>query len=177
MNKNEVLKMLSILQVSYPNFYKGMQKKELQEVVDFYEEMFCDDDSRLVLLALKEVINTSEYPPTIATIKNKMFDLTHKEQYSNDELWDALVKAIGRSGYYAEEEFEKLPDLVKRYVRSPRQLQELARIDSDIIHSVEKGQFMKQIEKIKQEYKNDTITKRNDRLLQEKEVFMLEDVE
>lgn len=176
MNRKEILKMLNILQVSYPNFYKGFSKQELEEAVILYEEMFKDADSKLVFIALKEVINTSEYPPTIATIKNKMFDLTHKEQYSNDELWNALVKAIGRSGYYAEEEFDKLPDLVKRYVRSPHQLQELARLDSDIIHSVEKGQFMKQIEKIKQEYKNDTITKRNDRLLQEKGIYMIEEI-
>lgn len=176
MNRKEVLKMLNILQVSYPNFYKGFGKKELEDAVILYGEMFKDDDSKLVFYALKDVINTSEFPPTIATIKNKMFELTHKEQNSNDELWDALVKAISRSSYYAEEEFDKLPELVKRYVRSPYQLQEMASMDSDVIHSVVKGQFMKQIEKIKEEYKNGEIVGMKNNLLQEKGIYKLENI-
>ncbi len=175
MNKKEILKMLNILQVTYPNFYKGFGKNELEQAVILYEEMFKNDDSKLVFTALKEVINTSEFPPTIATIKNKMFELTHKEQYSNDELWETLVNAVRRSSYYAEEEFDKLPDLVKKYVRSPYQLQRLANMDSELFHSVEKGIFMKQIENIKQNYKNNEIAGTN--LLQEKEIYKLEDVE
>lgn len=176
MNRKEILKMLNILQVSYPNFYKGFSKQELEEAVDLYEEMFKDDDSKLVLIALKEVINTSEYPPTIATIKNKMFNLTHKDNISNDKLWDALVKAISRSNYYAEEEFDKLPELVKKYVRSPYQLQEMASMNSDVIHSVVKGQFMKQIEKIKEDYKSNEIVGRKDNLLMNKGIYELEEV-
>lgn len=169
MNKEDFVKIMNGLAKVYD--------KELdKETLELWLSFFNDDNIDEFRLAINEHIKTNSKFPTIAHIKNKMFELTHKEQYSNDELWNTLVKALGRSSYYAEEEFEKLPDLVKRYVRSPQQLQELARIDSDIIHSVEKGQFMKQIEKIKQEYKNDTITKRNDRLLQEKGIYMIEEI-
>lgn len=174
MNKNEVLKMLNILQVTYPNFYKGFSKQELQEAVNLYQEMFKDDDSKLVFIALKEVINTSEYPPTIATIKNKMFNMIHKEN-NNSDLWNKLKNAIGRSSYYSEEEFNKLPDILKEYVRSPRRLQEMASMDSEVINSVEKGIFMKQIENIKQNYKQEEITGR--KFLQEKKIYQLEDIE
>lgn len=174
MNKNEVLKMLNILQVTYPNFYKGFSKEELQEAVSLYQEMFKDDDSRIVFTALKEVINTSEFPPTIATIKNKMYNMTHKED-DNTELWSKLKDAIGRSSYYAEEEFNKLPDILKQYVRSSYRLQEMASMDSDVINSVEKGIFMKQIENIKENYKENEITNKN--LLEEKQIFKLENVE
>ncbi len=176
MEKVEILSMLNILKKAYPSYYKNFSKEEAKEVVDFYEEIFKEDDSKLVLLALKEIINTSEFPPTIATIKNKMFDITHKEQYSNDELWEALVKALSRSSYYADEEFEKLPELVKLYIRSPYQLQRLAEMESEKVHSVEKGIFMKQIEKIKQDYKNNIIAGRKDNLLMNKGIYQLEEV-
>ena len=176
MNKNDVLKMLNILQVTYPNFYKGFSKQELQEAVSLYQEMFKDDDSKLVFIALKEVINTSEYPPTIATIKNKMFNMTHKEN-DNTDLWNKLKNAIGRSSYYAQEEFDKLPEILKKYVRSPQRLQELASMDSDLINSVEKGIFMKQIENIKQQVKNNEIVGRKDNLLMKKGIYQLEDFE
>ena len=175
MKKNDVLKMLSVLQISYPNFYKGFNKEQLESTTKLYEEMFKDDDSHLVLTALKDIINTSEYPPTIATIKNRMYEMTHKEETNNSDLWGKLLSAIQNSSYHSEEEFEKLPELVKIYIRSPRQLQELASMDSDVIHSVIKGQFMKQIETIKQDYKDSEITRRN--LLQEKKLYQLEDID
>lgn len=175
MNRNEILKMLSILQISYPNFYKGYDKQRLESTVNLYAEMFKDDDSDLVIKALKEIINTTEYPPTIATIKNKMYEMTHKEETNNSDLWEKLLNAIRNSSYHSEEEFNKLPNLIKQYIRSPRQLQELASMDSDVIHSVVKGQFMKQIENIKQDFKDSEITGRN--LLQEKKIFQLEELD
>lgn len=172
MKKNEILLMLSILKKAYPSYYKDITKDEAEEIVEFYQEMFKDDDSKLVIIALKEVINTSEYPPTIATIKSKIYSTTHKED-DNTELWSKLKDAIGRSSYYAEEEFDKLPDILKKYVRSPYRLQEMASMDSDVINSVEKGIFMKQIENIKENYKENEITNKN--LLEEKGIFILED--
>ncbi len=174
MKKNEILLMLSILKKAYPSYYKDITKQEAEDIVEFYQEMFKDDDSELVVIALKEVINTSEYPPTIATIKNKIYSLTHKED-DNSELWNKLKNAIGRSSYYAEEEFNKLPDILKQYVKSPYRLQEMASMDSDVINSVEKGIFMKQIENVKQNYKEYGIT--NNNLLQEKGIYRLEHIE
>lgn len=175
MNKEEIIKMLSILRVAYPNFYKGFNKQELEATVNVYQEMFKGEDSKLVLTALKDVINTNEYPPTIATIKSRMYELTHKEDTNNNDLWDKLLKAICNSNYHSEEEFEKLPKLVKMYVRHPSQLQEMAKMDSDVVNSVVKGQFLKQIEYIKQNYKENEITGKN--LLEEKKIYQLQEME
>lgn len=175
MNKNDVLKMLSVLQISYPNFYKGFSKQQLESTVNLYEEMFKEDDPKLVLSALKQVINTSEYPPTIATIKNKMYEMTHHNEIDNNDLWDSLVRAIQNSSYHSEEEFKKLPELVKEYIRSPRQLQEMASMESEVIHSVCKGQFMRQIEIIKQRKKEECINNTN--LLIDKGILKIESLD
>ena len=150
MNRQEIVSMLSILRKAYPNFYKNITKQEAEDTILLYEEMFKDCDGKLVLLTIKELINTYEYPPTIATIKKKMYELTHTNEESNSELWDKLLKAI-RNGYYgAEEEFKQLPDIVKEYVGNPEQLRSIAEMDSDTIHSVVKGQYFKQIENLKE---------------------------
>lgn len=156
MTREEVTKMLSILKVAYPNFYKDITKQDGLRTIDVYSEMFKDDDANLVNLAIKELINSFQYPPTIADIKNKMYQLTTVEK-TPTELWNELAKALRDSIYHSEEQFEILSPEVKAFVRSPAQLKELATMDSKTVHSVTKGQFLKQIEIIKKRVKEDKL--------------------
>lgn len=154
MTVDETKMILGILKTAYPNFYKEMSKQEMLNVVDLWADMFKNDNSKLVTVAVKELINSFQYPPTIADIKNKIYNLTNEEK-TPSELWDRLQKAISRGIYHSEEEFEKLPDEVKEFIRSPKQLKELAMMDSDVVHSVTKGQFFKQIEVIQKRKEED----------------------
>lgn len=150
MTKQETIKMLAILDATYPNFYRDKSEEEMNGVIAIWSEMFKDCDNNLTILAVKELINTSKYVPTIASIKEKMYELTHINEDSSSELWERLLKAI-RNGYYgAEEEFKMLPDIVKEFVGSPEQLRSIAEMDSETIHSVVKGQFLRQIENLKE---------------------------
>lgn len=175
MKKTEITKILVVLKTSYPYAFKDMSKEEIESMVNIYEEMFKDDSYDIVSKAIVELIKTFDYLPSIATIKNKIYDLTH-ESVDNTDLWDKLVNAIGRSSYYAEEEFNKLPNILKQYVKSPYRLQEMASMDSDVINSVEKGIFMKQIENIKEQVKNGEIVGRKDNLLMNKGIYELEEM-
>ena len=118
--------------------------------------MFKDDNANLVNLAVKELINSFQYPPTVADIKNKMYQLTSEEK-TPAELWDELAKALRDSIYHSEQQFAKLSPEVKAFVRTPAQLKEMAMMDSDTVHSVTKGQFLKQIETIKKRNKEDKL--------------------
>ena len=167
MTKKEILMMLNILKIAYPNFYKNVDKEEIEDSVNLYEVMFKDFDGKIVLLAVQELINTFKYPPTIADIKEKIYQITNVKDKSASELWDCLLKAIRNGNYGAEEEFKKLPEIVKEYVRNPQQLQEMARMNSDDIHTVVKGQFLKQIENLKQRAKEkDMMTKETKNLIE-----------
>ncbi len=152
MNREEAIKILTILKANYQNLYKNISKKEAEDIIKLYQTMFEGCDYKLVNLAVVELINTFQYPPTIADIKNKMYDLCNEDE-SPTELWNKLLKAIRNGTYGYLTEFEKLPDEVKEFVREPRQLQELAQMPSETINSVVKGQFLKQIENIKQRTK------------------------
>ena len=67
---------------------------------------------------------TEKFPPTIADIREKAEQITSVKETEMSELeaWAIVRKAIGRSNYYAEEEFEKLPEACKMAVGNPSNL-------------------------------------------------------
>lgn len=156
MNKKDILEVFYVLQTTYPKFYKDFTKEELNGMIDLWTELFKDCNKELVFMAVKELINTFKFPPTIADIKEKMYELEHKEdEKTPSELWESLNKAISNSAYNSQEEFNNLPEEVKIFIGTPRQLFELSQMPSETINSVTKGQFLKQIENIKVRKKTD----------------------
>ena len=145
MERDDVIRVLSVLKVAYPSFYKEMTKKEAEETISLYMDMFSTDDSQVVLYAVKELVNTLKFPPTIADIKEKMLELTRvKEDLT--EAWEKVQRAISCGIYKSEEGFGSLSPIGKKFIKTPSQLREIAMMDSDIVHSVVKGQFFKQAE-------------------------------
>ena len=156
MNRDQVVAILGTLRTAYPRFYSEMSKQEMFNTIDLWTEMFKHENPMLVTAAVKNLITTFKFPPTIADVKEAMYKLTKTEEETPAELWNAIRKAIQRSSYYAAEEFEALPELAKKYVGSPEQLREWA-IDMEYNDSVARGQFFKQIEIIKQREKENNL--------------------
>ena len=152
MRRDEVIAILGTLKVAYPNFYKDMRKEELEHTVSLWAEMLKEDDARLVTAAVKSLITTLKFPPTIADIKETMFKLMDQSE-DNMSLWNELDKAVRNCLYNTQEVFEGLSPLVKKFVGSPAQLRELALSDSDTFCTVTKGQFLKQVDILKQREK------------------------
>ena len=153
MTREEVTQMLSLLKVTYPAFYSKMKRDDLILIVDLWSDMFRDDDVNIVKYALKELIAThSGYPPDIAAVKNKMKELCSSAtgEATDEDLWLVLKKSVSNGLYGAEQEFEKLPAVLKRYVGTPSTLTEMALIDTDTFNTVTHGQFLKQIKVIKE---------------------------
>ena len=119
----------------------------MYNTIDLWSEMFANDDVNVVKVAAKELIQTLKFPPAIADIKQKMYELTNQETLPTD-LWASLKKAISNSAYHSVEEFERLPEECKLFIKNPRQLKELSQNDAEINNTVVKGQFFKQIEMI-----------------------------
>ncbi len=145
-----------------------------KEIMEMWLSFFKDNTTEEFKKAMNEHIKTSRYFPTVADIKEKIYELNNSNE-SDTELWEKLLSAIRNSSYHSEEEFEKLPPVVQEYVRSPRQLQELAVMDSEKIHTIVKGQFLKQIANIKENFKKYEITGKKNLLVQ-KGIYQLEEV-
>ena len=153
------------MQTSYPRFYQNMTSDELMRACDLWTEMFAEDDVELVAVAVKQLLTTLEFPPTIADVKKeikKLSEVIQGETTGVDE-WNLISKAIKNSGYNSVEEFDKLPPIAKRFVGSPRQLRDWA-ISSEYNEGVVRGQFLKQRDTLKERCDYEKMFKDNPKL-------------
>ena len=141
MTKRDTLRVMAILEASYPSFYRDGQR---EAALELWSELFADDDPVLVASAVKTFIASDEkgFPPVIGQIKSIMARLTENIPNASD-AWNLVKRAIGRSGYGADEEFRKLPKEVQRAVGSPNQLKEWSQMDLADINNVIAPSFRK----------------------------------
>lgn len=159
MSRKEIIDILGILKVAYPRFYANMTKDEAEKTINLWCEMFKNDVPELVAIAVKKLIIELQYPPTIADIKSTMYKLVDKTE-DNTDLWNRFLKALKNSGYNSKTEFEKLPEIVQRFVGSPERLRDYAMMDLNTVNTVVKGQFLKQIDSLKVKQKENLMLPR-----------------
>lgn len=145
MNKMETARVLSVLRAAYPNFYKGMARGELEQILDLWTDMFLDDDPEIVGGAVKAFIATDSkgFPPVIGVIKDKVRQISRPPMMTEQEAWALVLKAVRNSGYQSQREFEALPPLLRGLVGSPRQLKDWSMMDEDTVQSVIASNFMR----------------------------------
>ncbi len=128
MTRDETIKILMVIQAAYPN-YKPQDKTV---AVNVWAEMLSDIPYEQVSAAVKAYIqtDTSGFAPSVGDVRERVRDIFAKEDELNETAaWSLVMKAIRRSGYYSEEEFAKLPPVVRRAVASPKQLREWATLE------------------------------------------------
>ena len=163
MTREETIKIMSVLKVAYPNYYRDMKKNDAERTIDLWAEMFKDDSVEIVVAAVKAHIATDEkgFPPHIGAIKNAIVKLTKPPEMEMTEMeaWALVRRAI--HGSYMEEwsrkfwkgsddrrvsaqyEFDRLPPLLQRIVGGPEQLAEWNKVDDDTINTVIQSNFMR----------------------------------
>lgn len=143
MDRNEIIKLMGVLKVAYPSYYKGITKNEALAAIDLWAEMFKNDRAELVGAAVKALIATKieGFPPTIGAVKEKMHELTHTDEMTEEEAWGIIAKAVRNGLYDSRKEFEKLPEELRKIVHDPAQLKEWATMDETTLHSVVVSNF------------------------------------
>jgi hypothetical protein len=141
--RDEVITILGILKAGYPNFYKDMRKEEAENVVNLWAMMFESENAKVVTEAIKALMCTLKYPPTIADVKEKIALITQPPRMTEMEAWDLVRHAIRGSNYYAKENFDNLPAIIRKLVGSPNQLKEWAMMDIETVQSVVQSNFMR----------------------------------
>ena len=158
MTREETSTCLKILRLAYPTFYSRMRIADMRDTLDLWATIFVDDDPRIVTHAIRDLIQThTGFPPEIADVKQKIREIVSAVTgaQTDEELWLTLIDAT-KNGYYgAEEEFQKLPPVVKRWCASPSRLRDLSHVDTEVLNTVVHGQFLKQITAMREqeEYK------------------------
>lgn len=145
MTRQETGIIMNILTTAYPRFYSGQDAPDPRKTMSLWAEMFRDDPVELVAAAVKALIATDEkgFPPHIGAVKAKLRQITEAPQMAPQEAWALVWRAVQRSGYNSREEFEKLPDNLKRLVGTPEQLKAWSQMDADTVQSVIASNFQR----------------------------------
>jgi hypothetical protein len=141
MTRQEALAVMAMLKTAYPTFYKDLSKEDISAAVNLWATMFADDSARLVTEAVKSLMCTLKFPPTIADVKEKIAMITQPPAMTEMEAWQMVKSAI--SYYNAAETFERLPPILRRIVGSPNQLREWAIMEAEKLDTVVQSNFMR----------------------------------
>ena len=159
MTRDETMKIMDILSIAYPGFYRNNTPEQLKKAVILWTEMFADNDFRTVAAAVKALIATKadSFPPSIGEVKEQITALRVPDM-DDSRAWSLVSKACSNGIYHYREEFEKLPEDVQRAVGAAEQLREWAKMDADVVESVVASNF-------KKAYKAALVRKKNEDML------------
>jgi hypothetical protein len=141
MTRQEALAIMAMLKTAYPSFYKDFSKEELNAAVNLWATMFSQEPIQVVTEAIKALMCTLKYPPTIADVKEKIELLTQPARMTEMEAWHLVKKAMNTSDFVSA--FRSLPPEIRRIVGSPDQLKEWAYMDIETVNSVIQSNFMR----------------------------------
>ena len=145
MNTEETMAVMGVLKAAYPAYYKDMSRRDAEGIVGLWQAMFADDPAEIVAAAVKAHIATDKkgFPPHIGAIKEAIVKLTAPQEMTEAEAWARIFKATQNSTWNAQEEFDKLPQILQRLVGSPNQLREWAAMPADEVQTVVASNFQR----------------------------------
>ena len=144
MTRDETVKILSVLKCAYPNADREMPKMDAENTLTLWGEML-DEPYPVVAMAVKSFIavDTKGFPPAIGQVKEKIRQITSKAEMTEQEAWSLVTKAVSNSLYNSEEEYQKLPPLIRKLVHAPSQLRQWAMEDESNLQTVIASNFMR----------------------------------
>lgn len=77
MDRTEVLKIMAVLRGAYPQFYRDISRREAEDTVNLWAEMFSTDSYPEVAAAVKSLIEGDKrgFPPHIGAVKAKLLEV------------------------------------------------------------------------------------------------------
>lgn len=150
MTREETKKIVCIMMITWPHY-----KPELSnDTISIMHEMIGDLDYIQTCAALKAYAqtDTSGFAPSIGQIRAKQVEMTTAEEMGDGEAWALVRRAISNSAYFAQAEFDKLPEIVRQAVGSPRVLKGWAVSEEDHLDYA-RGEFIKMFRAAKARHK------------------------
>lgn len=145
MTDQEVAKMFLMVKAAYPRIFKDYDAKMMGNYIDAWMMVFADVPAEKAYAGLKTYLSTETtgFPPSPGQIMECIHRLTPDDIPNEMAAWSLVDKAVRNSNYNAEEEFEKLPQIIRRAVRNPARLREWAQMDVATYQTVEQSNFMR----------------------------------
>lgn len=153
MNKKETAKVMAIIFEAYHFFYKDSTPEKAEVAVNLWHQMFQVEPYEVVEAAVYSHIVNSTQPPTVAHIKNEIGKLKNPNSMTETDAVNRILKAASNSSYNAKEEFDNLPDSLKKIVGNPGQLKSWGMMKSSEMHTIIASQIRKSYRIIEQREK------------------------
>jgi len=143
MNSIETAKILGTMTALFPNF--KISEDEYTNTLKSWAIVFADYDYKTIEQALLMFVRTSgsAFAPSAPQLLAMTQKPAEMAQMNPIEAWGLVNKAVRRSIYYAEEEFEKLPAAIQKTVGSADQLRAWAMSEEDTLETVIASNFQK----------------------------------
>ena len=142
MNNQETAKILAIITEVYPTFANG---RNLENTIKIWAKFFEDEPYKAVEAAVMQYVATDVkgFPPSIGQLKAALHTVAGADGMSEVEAWGLVAKACGNSLYNSEEEFKKLPPVIREVVGSPSVLRMWSMTDPEEFGTVISSNFMR----------------------------------
>ena len=141
MTTEETIKVLMIIQSTYPNF----KPEDKSVAIEIWQSVLEDFSYHQISMALKTYIrtNTSGFAPSPGQLIELADPIERHTELSEMEAWAIVSKALRRGNYYAEEEFYKLPVEIQKAVGSPDNIRNWAKAEEQSVETVIQSNFMR----------------------------------
>ncbi|GAA0081335.1 replicative helicase loader/inhibitor [Clostridium sp. CTA-6] len=145
MTREETITILSIIKAAYPQWARGLTKTDADMMITLWSSMLEEHEYKLVQVAIKKIIATNKFPPSVAEVIEAINYITSggASEMTEIEAWGLVRKAIKNSAYNAEEEFNKLPEKIQRAIGSHNILHNWSQETVDGIEKVIGSNFMR----------------------------------
>ncbi|WP_313523938.1 replicative helicase loader/inhibitor [Anaerotignum sp.] len=99
MTREGIIGVLSILKTAYPNHFGKISKQDAENTINLWASMFAQEDGRMVSYAVKQLIATNVFPPTIAEVCGVLAEAKQGQGIDSAAAWGQVQHAIRRFGY------------------------------------------------------------------------------
>lgn len=125
MTRDEVKKIVFAIGDAYSDFTPKIATREAAKAtIDSWFIFLADKSYEQILVGLKNYVDLSgsAFAPKISELIAYSTKVNELSVIDEVEAWNMVRKALGRSSYNSQSEFNKLPALVQQAVGSPGQL-------------------------------------------------------
>lgn len=154
MNRTETQRILAFLCNAYPN----TQHLQGGDAVEVWTRGLSDVSYTDASHAISAWILSEKWCPTIADIREKVFDLHSPADVMSSQAWNQLVRAL-RMSYAPESErvWSDLPEITRLIVGGYQTFRQWGNTDTAALESVQRPMFIKRYEEYARREKKEAI--------------------
>lgn len=118
MTMNEVMRFLTIVASSYPQYTKQIQQN-LENMSIVWGAFLAEIPFETAIVVLQHLIPKSPYPPTVYDFRRELLKLVEDEVPDAAEAWGRVMNAVRFYGVYrADEALESLDEATRKVVKA-----------------------------------------------------------